>query len=207
SESRPGREVQPLSLSSFDAWIKHYRPDENTANSSVSYYTKGAVVGFLFDAAIRRATGGRRSLDDAMRLAYQRFSGARGYTPEDIRALLSEVAGQSLDDLWAHAVDGTGSLDLAPALDYFGLRFKPAGAKEDEPAGSLGLDTRADGGRLMVASVRRGGPAHAAGVQAGDEIIAIDERRITAGDLDDRLSRYRPGERVELLVSRWGRLR
>jgi predicted metalloprotease with PDZ domain len=207
SETRPGRLVQPLAQSSFDAWIKYYRPDENSANSSVNYYGKGAVVGFLLDAAIRGATEGRRSLDDVMRLAYQRYAGERGYTPEEIRGVLAEIAGRPLDALWRAAVEEAGPLDLEPALDHFGLRFKAAPGGGDEPAGYLGVETRDHGGRLRVSRVVRGGPGFSAGLQADDEIIAIDDRRVSAGGLEARLVRHRPGERVEILLSRWERLR
>ena len=81
----PGRLVQPLRASSYDAWIKYYRKDENTKSSTISYYTKGAVVGWLLDIEIRRASGDRRSLDAVMRLAYERYSGERGYTSQQFR--------------------------------------------------------------------------------------------------------------------------
>ncbi len=80
-QTTPGRLVQSAEQASFDAWIKYYRPDENSVNTAISYYTKGAVLGFLLDAKIRKATDGAKSLDDVMRTAYQRFAGTRGYTP------------------------------------------------------------------------------------------------------------------------------
>ena len=80
-QTTPGRLVQPLEASSFEAWIKFYRRDENTPNSGISYYVKGAVVAFLLDARIRRATSGKKNLDDVMRLAYERYSGSRGSQP------------------------------------------------------------------------------------------------------------------------------
>ncbi len=92
-QATPGRLVQPVNRASFDAWIKFYRPDENSANTSISYYTKGSVLAFLLDAKIRRGTGGARSLDDLMRLAYQRYSGPQGYTPEDFKVLVEEIMG------------------------------------------------------------------------------------------------------------------
>ncbi|MGE5816141.1 MAG: M61 family metallopeptidase [Acidobacteriota bacterium] len=82
-QNTPGRLVQPLEMASFDAWIKEYRPDENSPNVSISYYTKGAIVGFLLDAKIRTGTNGRRSLDDVMRTAFARYAGAHGYTAGD----------------------------------------------------------------------------------------------------------------------------
>jgi predicted metalloprotease with PDZ domain len=216
-ETGPGRAVQSLARSSFDAWIEYYRPDENSANSTVDYYEKGSVVGFLLDAEIRRATAGRRSLDDVMRLAYRRYSGARGYRPEEMRQVAEEIAGRDLGQFWRDHIDGVAALDYRPALDYFGLRFAPGkvgkdgacagGAKSDaaggEPPGHLGLDARANGGKLLVTRVVRDGPAWAAGLQAGDEIVAIDDRRVEPDGLAAALSRLRPGARVTVLVSRW----
>src|SRR5205085_1862216 len=92
-QTTPGRLVQPAETASYDAWIKYYRPDENSANASISYYTKGAIIGFLLDARLRHATNGVRSLDDLMKLMYARFSGARGFTSEDLRVSAAEVAG------------------------------------------------------------------------------------------------------------------
>jgi predicted metalloprotease with PDZ domain len=208
----PGRRVQSLAQSSYDAWIEFYRPDENSANTTVSYYHKGAVVGFLLDAEIRRRTGGQRSLDDVMRLAYQRHAGGDGYAPEQIRALAAEVAGSDLEAFFARAVDSADELDFAPALAYLGLRFAPADRDEpddgdDEAPGWLGAITRVDDGRLVVSEVRRDTPAHAAGINAEDEILAIEEQRVPAAGLDELLRYYPPGAEVAVLVARRGRLR
>ena len=89
-QAAPGRLVQSLDDASFDAWIKHYRPDENSPNTAVSYYTKGAVAAFLLDIEVRRASGGGRTLDDVMRTAYARYAGDRGYTGQEFRSLVSE---------------------------------------------------------------------------------------------------------------------
>ena len=121
-----GRKLQPLARGSYDAWIEYYRRDENSRNTAVSYYTKGAVVAFLLDSEIRRVTGDRRSLDDLLRLAYQRYSAERGFTIAQWRAAADEIAGTDLSKFFARYVDGTDELDYKPALDHFGLRFKPA---------------------------------------------------------------------------------
>jgi predicted metalloprotease with PDZ domain len=210
-QSTPGRAVQSLAESSFDAWIKLYRRDENTANSSISYYSKGELAAFLLDARIRRATGGKRSLDDALRLAYRRFSGERGYLPEDFRKVLEEVAGFDLGPWLARSVEGTQELDYTEALDWYGLRFAPeAEKKEGEPqelpAAWLGADSEVQAGRLTVTGVKRGTPAYEAGVNVGDEILALGDDRIPPEGLDARLKFYRPGEKVALLVARRDRL-
>jgi predicted metalloprotease with PDZ domain len=213
-QTTPGRKVQPLDESSFDAWIKLYRRDENSGNSTVSYYTKGEIVGFLLDARIRRATGGRRSLDDAMRLAFQRYSGERGYRLEELRKTFEEVAGTDLGD-WLHkAADTTEELDYAEALDWYGLRFAPDAEKAEKkdaeprelPAGWLGMDVSAQNGRITVTAVKRGTPAYDAGVNVGDEILAIDDFRVPPEGLEGRLKYYRPGEKATLLVARRDRL-
>ena len=209
-QTTPGRKVQPMELASFDAWIKLYRPDESTINTAVSYYTKGAVVAFLLDAEIRRATGGAKSLDDAMRLAWKRFPPERGFRREQMRQVFSEVAGRDLGEFLDRALDSTEELDYQPALSWLGLRFaapeKEKDTKDEEPAGWLGADTKVEDGRLLVTLVRRGTPAADAGVDAEDEILALDGWRIPARDLDERLESYRPGQKATLLVSRRGRL-
>jgi len=218
-EGGAGRLVQGLDDASFDAWIKYYRKDENFANSGVSYYTRGLLVAFLLDVEIRRATANARSLDDAMRLAYARYSGARGFSPEDLVATLSEVAGRPLGE-WLDRALAPGDLDFAPALDWLGLRFAPArqgsqelpesnreaGALSPAPA-TLGIEADASSGRLYVAHVVRDGPAARAGVAVGDEILAFDEDRIPPHGLLERLRGHRPGETVSLLVARRDRLR
>ncbi len=206
-QTTAGRLVQPLDLSSYDAWIRHYRPDENSPNVAVSYYTKGYVVAWLLDARIRRMTGGARSLDDVMRLAFQRYSGARGYRLEEFHAVAAEVAGGSLDDFWAQAVFGTGELDYQSALAWLGLRFKAPEPPEDKPLPAyLGVTTREAGGRLLVSQVQSGTPAWSAGVNVDDEILAIDDFRVAADQLSGRLEQYAPGTAVTLLVSRRGQL-
>jgi predicted metalloprotease with PDZ domain len=204
-QTTPGRLVQSVTQASFDAWIKHYRPDENSPNTAISYYTKGAVIAFLLDAKIRSLTEGRRSLDDVLRRAFERYSGARGFSGDEIRTLIEEVAGDRLGEFWTRALDGTHELDYRPALDTLGLRFAAA-----PPGGRvrpwLGATTKNDLGRLVVAQVRRDGPAHGAGLNVDDELLAIDGIRVRADRLDERLDQYQPGDRVVLLVARRERL-
>lgn len=204
-QTTPGREAQTAAEASFDAWIRYYRPDENSPNVSISYYTKGAVVAFLLDARIRQATAGQKSLDDVMRAAYARYSGAKGYTTEEFRKVASEVAGVDLTAWFAEVADGTSEVNYSDALQWLGLRFKPAPDKA--AAAWLGVRTRVDGGRLLVSELRRGTPAAQAGLDVDDEIIAIDEFRVRADQLQNRLERYRPGQQVSLLVARREELR
>lgn len=210
-ETTPGRKVQSLEMASFDAWIKHYRPDENTPNTAIDYYAKGAVVGFLLDATIRERTGGSKSLDDVMRRAYERFSGEHGFTSEDFRRTASEVTGLDLSAFFAATLEGTGELDYAAALSFYGLRFKPEKDKDEDDDDKaekawLGLVVRTDAGRLTVAQVKRDAPGHAAGVSPDDEIVAVGGFRVRPDQWDARLEAYKPGETVDLLVARRDRL-
>lgn len=200
-QTTPGRLVQSASMASFDAWIKQYRPDENSLNTSISYYTKGAVAAFLLDAEIQRATNGAKSLDDVMRLAMQRYGGTKGFTQAEFRKTASEVAGVDLTAWFTRTIDTTDEVDCAPALDWFGLRFKPAGeARQDH--GWLGVDWRTDNGRALAMRIRRGTPAYEAGLNVDDELIAIGDFRVRADQIANRLQSYTPGQTVSLLVAR-----
>jgi predicted metalloprotease with PDZ domain len=199
-QTTPGRLATSADMSSFDTWIKQYRPDENTPNTTVNYYPKGAVIAFLLDARIRKATGGAKSLDDAMVLAYERHSGAKGYTLEQFYQAMSDTAGVNLRDFFAHTAESTEELDYTEALDWFGLRFRPVDTRNQRAW--LGANTRNDGGRLVVSQVRRDTPGHAAGLNVDDEILAIDDVRVRADGLAARLEHYRPGDKVFVLVAR-----
>jgi predicted metalloprotease with PDZ domain len=121
--------VQTLEQASLQVWDKSMSGVGGDAKTTVSYYEKGPCVGFVVDAAIRRATDGKQSFDDVMRLAYSRWSGAKGYTHDQFLGAISEVAGQDLSPLLQKAVRSTDELDYAPALDWFGLEFARDGDK------------------------------------------------------------------------------
>jgi predicted metalloprotease with PDZ domain len=208
-ETTPGRKVRSVEEASFDAWIKHYRADENTDNTAVDYYAKGAVVGFLLDAEIRRRTEGRKSLDDVMRLAYARHAGERGFTSAEFQKVAEEASGLAPREFFDAYVRGTKELDYAPALEFYGLRFKPEKKDEDDdkPKKSwLGLQVRHEGGRVVVAQVKRDTPGFAAGFNAEDEILAVGGFRVRSDQWDTRLESLKPGESAEVLVSRRDRL-
>ncbi len=203
-QTTPGRLVTPVDMASFDTWIKQYRPDENTANTSVNYYPKGAVIAFLLDARIRKSSGAARTLDTGMQWAMQRYSGAKGYTPAQFYEVMSEAAGTDLKGWFAQTAESTDELDYTEALDYFGLRFRPTDPRSARAF--LGGGTRNDNGRLVITSVRRGTPAIEAGLNVDDEILAIDDVRVRADGLTARLDQYKPGDKVALLVARRDKL-
>lgn len=197
-QAKPGRHVQSLTASSHDAWIKYYRSDENSNNTSVSYYRKGSLVAFLLDQELRRRTADRVALDDVMLAVYEKHPD--GYTEEQFRAVASEVGGFNLTAWFADHVDGVAELNYTAALRWLGLRFA---AVEDEDAKPW-LGVELDHGKVKV--VPRETPAWDAGLNAGDEILALDGFRI-GSDLTPLLDGRAPGETIELLLSRRGKVR
>jgi predicted metalloprotease with PDZ domain len=200
-QKAPGRALCSLEQASFDAWIKLYRPDENLANTSISYYDKGGLVAWLLDVQIRERTGGKRSLDDLMRHLFTRYSGETGFTDEDVQGAAEEIAGASLDDFFRRHVRETVDPDYGPALRHLGLRFRPPGPGA-RPEPWLGVVAKAEEGRLLVKTVRRDGPAREAGLSPGDEILALGGYRASADTLAARLKQYTVGDRIEILVAR-----
>jgi predicted metalloprotease with PDZ domain len=214
-QTTPGRNIQSLSDSSHDTWIKLYRPNENSGNAQVSYYNKGAVAALLLDVEIRSATDGKKSLDDIMRLLYERHANGVGYTPEEFQSLVAEVSGADLSNWFARYIDGVDEFDYSKALDWYGLEFqKPksnseagesktdAEKSDDRKKSWVGLTTEDKSGKLVVTQVRRDAPAFEAGLNVDDEILAIDQYRVTAGNWSARLKQYQPGESVEVLIAR-----
>ncbi len=136
-QTQPGRLAQTLEQASLDVWSTPTSGlARNAPANTVSYYVKGPIVGFLFDARIQRATSGKKSLDDVMRLAYQRYSGEQGFTPEQFRQTAEQTAGADLKDWFRHAISSTSELDYTEALDWYGLKF----AATNEPSAKWKLE-------------------------------------------------------------------
>ncbi len=199
-QTTEGRLVQPVEQSSFDSWIKLYRPDENSPNSAISYYTKGAVIGFVLDAKIRKSTNNAKDLDALMRLMYERYAGDRGYTPEQFRSTASEVARQDLSAWFRKTLESTEELDYSEALEWFGLRFNQPVRRAARA--TTGLVLKADAGRLLISQVKRQTPAYEAGFNVNDEVLAIDDLRVRVEQWPTRLDQYKPGDKVTFLVAR-----
>lgn len=236
-QSNPGRLVQSLAEASFDSWIKFYRPDENSSNTRVSYYVKGCVVAFLLDAHLREISNGQRSLDDVMRLLYQRHADEKGYTEAQFAAIASEVAGTDMQPWLAQHVETAEELDYQPALDWLGLQFpfekteKPdnsdgekaaadadsgaqtnADARTDAsataiPTAWLGVQVSESGNSVTVTGLTHGAPAQKAGVNVGDELLGFDQYRVNSKSWQEQLTQLGVGSSIRLLVARRGELR
>ena len=214
-EAMPGRQVRSAEHASFDTWVKQYKPDENSVNSTVSYYRKGAVIGFVTDTAIRRETGNRSSLDTVMREMYARY-GPRGpgkgaYPPGAFESVVEDVAGPEVSAFVENLVRSTEDPDVDGALEWYGLRLQRTplrnGTNVDAPLpGGLGVTWDASGQQLIAEQVLVGRAGANAGVIPGDELLAIDDIRVTPDDYDARIQRLRPGAVVELTLARHKRL-
>ncbi len=200
-----GRLKQSVAESSFDAWTRFYRQDENAPNAIVSYYSKGALSALALDLQLRTASKGMLSLDDVMRLLWQRHGQSGiGVEEDGIFAAVREVGGPRLGVRLAHWLEETVSacedLPLDRLLKPFGVEFaaKPAGS-----APVLGVKLAASTNECRLASVYDDGPAQAVGMSAGDVLIAVDGLRVgNPQALEQQLSRRRAGDVLHVHVFR-----
>ena len=215
--ARPGRNVTPLSELSYEAWIKQYKPAENHANRMVSYYDKGRWAGLVLDLLMRVATEGRRGLPELFARLERRY-GARG-RPIDavfLRREAEAIAGRAFAGFFHRYIDGTAELPVPTLLRQAGIRVEakppsdagdPIKAARLLPWSGLVFATNGDSERATVKNVVPGSPAWRAGVTFGDEVVAVDGRRVTAASVGKRLADRAPGQSVELVCFRKDELR
>lgn len=191
----PGRLRQSVAESSFDAWSKFYKPDENTPNAVVSYYAKGALVALALDLTLRRDTQGRVSLDDVMRALWRRYGQTGlGVGENDFQEIAEACSGLRLRRFFADYVHGTRELPLKALLADFGVRLDWKAAQT--PALGVKIARECGGNDIRLATVFDGGAAQQAGLAAGDALVAIDGLRATPDALDACLRRRQPGDTV-----------
>lgn len=205
-QNRPGRFETSIEEASLDAWIKYYRPDENAVNNQISYYDKGEVVNFLLDIEIRKASNGAKSLDDVMRYLYTEFSKKdKNYTPEDFQKAVETTAGKSMNEFFEKYVRGTEEIDYNQILNGIGLELSTGeGAAQ---RAYLGATLRQDGEKLTVTAVPKQTPAYEQGLNANDQIVAVDGVRATQTFLSSYLNEKKPGDKIKLTVFRFDELR
>jgi len=206
-QNTPGRLVQSVEESSFDTWVKFYRQDENSINSQVSYYDKGAILGLLLDLEIRNKSNNVKSLDDVLRHLYQDFfKKGRNYTPEDFQKTAEMMAGSSLDEFFSKYVRAREELDYNASLAAAGLKLdrgvRSEGNKPVERA-YFGADTAQEGDRLVVRRVYADSPAYDQGLNTGDQIIALNNMRVTREQFDARIAEKKPGDLINLTIFRF----
>lgn len=195
-----GSKVQSLRDSSHDAWIKFYRPEANSSDTTVSYYTKGAVVAFLLDAQIRKESKGQHSLDDVMRKLYEEHANPVGYLPSDFRRICSEMAGTDLSQWFAGAVDSTDDLQWQDLCNWYGVQvgdIKPLKPGEEAPKPRDAKPSRT----RWIGIGEPNSPASKAGLSDSDEILAVNELRLNGG-IESRIQQFDVGDAITLLISR-----
>lgn len=202
-ENTPGSRHQSAAEASFDAWIKYYRPTENSNNSGISYYNKGGVVATVLDLEIMQNTKGEKSLDDVLKYLYQEYylKQQRGFTDDEMQKAVELVAGKNMGDFFKKYVFGTETIDYGKYLAYAGLQLSDRFGSR--PDAFLGANVSNQGGKLNVTSVHRDSPAYKAGIYVNDEIIAIDQYRVS-GDLNSVLGMKKAGDKVKVTISRGG---
>jgi len=172
-ENTPGAKVQSAASSSYDAWIKYYRPNENSNNTGVSYYSKGEVIGLIMDLEIAKATKGAKSLDDVMKAMYlQCKTLKRGYTDAEFKAMVEKISGRSFTDFWAKYVNGTTPVEYDKYFGYAGIKVKNENEGKSIPY--LGVTSVKKEGRIFITAVSRNSAAWTDGLNVNDEILSID---------------------------------
>jgi len=206
-ENRPGRLFQSARASSFDTWLKFFDRNENSANTTISYYDKGAALGLLLDLKIRHETGNRLSLDDVMRTLYFDYykKKKRGFTDAEFRDECERAAGCSLPEIFEVFVPTVQDIDYAKYFAYAGLEIDTS--YQELPGVFFGASTCEQDGGLLIASVEWDSPAWKGGLSARDEILSVDGKKATGQSLRDTLSSKKPGDDLRMMVSRRGQRR
>lgn len=206
--NQPGAGIQPVAESSFDAWIKYYRPNENSKNTGISYYNKGAVLGMILDLEIINATKGAKGLDDVLKAMYDEYflKQNRGFTSEEFKMMAEKIGGVSFDNFYREYVHKAAPINFQVHLDHAGLALVDEYAGLNTP--SLGLTATSKDGKLSVVSVTRAGTAWTDGISVNDEIIAVNGNRMSdQAGIDRLIANKKVGEKVDVLLSRDGLVR
>lgn len=205
-QNRQGRFETSLEESSFDAWIKYYRQDQNAINNQISYYDKGEIVNMLLDLTIRSRSNGARSLDDVMKALYDEFyKKNKNFSPQDFQRICEQMAGGSLSDFFTKYVGGKAELDYKTAFNAIGLDLVES--RPNSGRAYIGADLAEAGGKLTIRSVPAGTPAYEQGLNYNDEIVAIDGYRTSQAFLQSYLNGKKPNDKVVLTIFRFDQLK
>jgi len=201
-ENSPGSKVQSLYDASFDAWIKHYRPNENSINSTISYYTKGGIMAMLLDLIIINNSKGKYSLNDVMKYAYNKFYKHTngGYTEEGFKKVLEKFAGKNLDIFYERYIYGVANIEYNKYLRYAGFKLVDNHANDDKP--SLGLVISKVNDKTLVSRVLRNGSAWKYGINVNDQLVGVNGKPVK--DFTSTIENKKVGDSVIIDVIRDG---
>ena len=199
-EGSEGRKIQPVAHASFDAWIKGYRPNENSANTTMTYYSHGHVLAALLDVKIIAKFEGEKCLDDFLQLLYRKFykKEKRGFTEKEFEETLSSFMGTDMSDFLAKHVYSTAIPNYNEIFSAIGVRVDYTGQKK----AYFGIGFNKDNGNAIVKSVRTNSAAENGGVSVNDEILGFNGFRINGSSLEASLSALKPNQDFTLLISR-----
>jgi predicted metalloprotease with PDZ domain len=203
-EGLPGNKVQPVAHSSFDAWIKAYRPNENSRNTTISYYSKGHLIAAVFDAMMIKKYKGKKSMDDFLQLLYTNYykKENRGIKKEEFKKELEKFIGMDLTDFFNDHIYGTKTIDFAKYFAPLGLEI----SMNDAEKVAFGVNASDSNGKLIVRSVTSGSEAEKAGLSPNDEIISFQGIRVGQSDFNKYLEELNVGSEFLLIISRDGLL-
>ncbi|OIQ20498.1 MAG: hypothetical protein BM556_00725 [Bacteriovorax sp. MedPE-SWde] len=196
--SVPGRKFHSLEDSSFNSWIKLYRPDENHNNSSISYYLKGGLVFFALNILMLES---KKSVIDLVELLWQRYlvNPEVGVKEDEVFDLLEEVSGKEVRDQFVHMIKSTEDIDFEALLNKVNVEVEYEKSKVD-----LGFNPEFKGDRVFVKSVELDGPAYKSGLNAGDEILSVNGLRFLKGNFEKKDKYFLVDKTYSLIVSRLG---
>lgn len=199
-EGSEGTRVQPVAHASFDAWIKAYRPTENSANTTMTYYTRGGVLAAILDAKIITKFNGKKNLDDFLKKLYADFYKKlnRGFSEKEFEKALSDFMEEDMSAFFADYVNDTKVPNYTEIFKSVGLSIVYAG----NPKPNFGASFTTSNGKTTVRSIRANSAAENAGLSVNDEIIGLNGYRIDASALEGSLAATLEGEPIDLLISR-----
>jgi predicted metalloprotease with PDZ domain len=199
-ESSVGARVQPVAHASFDAWIKAYRPNENSSNTTMTYYSRGMIIASVLDVMIIKQSNGKECLDHLMKDLYQTYymGKNRGFTDAEFKACLTKHTGQDMAEFFLKYIDGT---EVIP----YSMYFLPLGVEVSDVGGVkpvFGANVAEEGGKVIIKSIRANSSAEDAGLSVNDEIIACMNYRVDKPMLDALMNGAAVGDEFELTISR-----
>lgn len=199
-EGSVGTRIQPVAHASFDAWIKAYRPNENSSNTTMTYYSRGALLAACFDAMIIAKYEGKKGLDHFMQQLYNKFYKKlnRGFTELEFQEELEAFLGQDLDQFFKDYIFGTKVPDYNAIFSKIGVRVDYTGF----PKPSFGASLAQEGNKVVVRGIRSGSSAEDAGVSVNDEIIGCNGFRVSQGDFEAMMNSMSAGETASILIAR-----
>ncbi|MBD65509.1 MAG: hypothetical protein CME62_09900 [Halobacteriovoraceae bacterium] len=197
--STPGKKFHSLEQSSFNAWIKLYRPDENSLNSSISYYLKGGLVfSTLYFEMVKQG----KDIKEFLELLWQRYLANPdvGMDSEEVLKMIEDMLGAEARGVFEQRISTTEDIDFESYYAEFGMRF----LWEQSEAAHLGVDLKFQGDRVLVDNVHLDGPAYQSGLNAGDEILSLNKVRLLKSDIKELPKMIKPNKNYMFLVNRLG---